>query len=141
VYPDPRARFADDTNPDRPPMPPDDPGSRWLSPNPQTPGKAGVAWVEGTGYLNLLAEWNTLNRAAATAEAAKDEDAKSPPAPGTTPPGATPAVAPPQNAPSPAAGESTGSAAGAAPAPAAPAAAPSATAVCDPLRSGRPYLI
>jgi len=28
VYPDPLARFADPTNPDRPPMPPDDPAAR-----------------------------------------------------------------------------------------------------------------
>src|SRR5215469_15895180 len=39
VYPDPRARFADPTNPDRPPMPPDDPAAYCLSPHPQRPGK------------------------------------------------------------------------------------------------------
>src|SRR5262245_39216696 len=37
VYPDGRARFADWTNPDRPPMPPDDPAAQALSPNPQRP--------------------------------------------------------------------------------------------------------
>jgi hypothetical protein len=62
VYPDPRARFADPTNPDRPPMPPDDPAAMDLSPNPQKPGKAGVGRVEGTGYLDLLAMWDTANR-------------------------------------------------------------------------------
>ena len=54
VYPDPRARFADPTNPDRPPMPPDDPAAYDLAPNPQKPPrKAGVEWVEGEGYLQL----------------------------------------------------------------------------------------
>src|SRR5437870_7947677 len=53
VYPDPRARFADPSNPDRPPMPPDDPAARALSPNPQRPRRAGVALMEGTGYLDL----------------------------------------------------------------------------------------
>src|SRR5581483_5804510 len=32
VYPDPRARFADWSNPDRPPMPPDDQAAQSLSP-------------------------------------------------------------------------------------------------------------
>jgi outer membrane protein TolC len=64
VYPDPRARFADPTNPDRPPMPPDDPAARDLSPNPQKPPhKAGIQRVEGTGYLELLALWDAHNRA------------------------------------------------------------------------------
>jgi hypothetical protein len=70
VYPDPRARFADPTNPDRPPMPPDDPAAHDLSPNPQKPGKAGVARVEGQGYLELLAAWDAQNRA----EAARASD-------------------------------------------------------------------
>ena len=63
VYPDPRARFADMTNPDRPPMPPDDPAARDLSPNPQKPGKAGVALIEGIGYMKMLEEWDAINRA------------------------------------------------------------------------------
>jgi hypothetical protein len=62
IYPDPRARFADPTNPDRPPMPPDDPAAYDLSPCPQKPGKAGVAYEEGLGYLDLLAEWDARNR-------------------------------------------------------------------------------
>ena len=49
VYPDPRARFADPTDPDHPPMPPDDPAAWALSPHPQKPGKCGVATVGGTG--------------------------------------------------------------------------------------------
>lgn len=62
VYPDPRARFADTTDPDRPPMPPDDPAARLLAPNPQTGRKEGIAWIEGTGYLNLLSFWDAQNR-------------------------------------------------------------------------------
>ncbi len=63
VYPDPRARFADDTDPDHPPMPPDDPGAAMLSPHPQNPGKAGVAEVGGHGWLTLLEKWDAENRA------------------------------------------------------------------------------
>lgn len=62
VYPDPRARFADPTNPDCPPMPPDDPAARDLAPNPQRPKKAGVAYVAGSGYLDLLAAFDAQNR-------------------------------------------------------------------------------
>ena len=49
VYPDGRARFADPTAPDRPPMPPDDELAKILSPNPQRPGRAGIFRVEGDG--------------------------------------------------------------------------------------------
>jgi hypothetical protein len=62
IYPDPRARFADPSDPDHPPKPPDDPASYDLSPNPQKPGKAGVARTEGTGYLELIAKWDKDNR-------------------------------------------------------------------------------
>src|SRR5262245_41965 len=62
--PDPRARFATGPGkPDRPQMPPDDPAAKCLSPNPQKPGKAGVGNFEGTGYLELMAEWDQENRA------------------------------------------------------------------------------
>jgi outer membrane protein TolC len=73
VYPDPRARFADPSNPDRPPMPPDDPAAHDLSPNPQKPGKAGVARTEGAGYLELLAQWDAANRAGLPAESASSQ--------------------------------------------------------------------
>jgi outer membrane protein TolC len=63
VYPDPRARFADPTDPDRPPKPPDDPATQSISPNPQKPGKAGEARIEGAGYLELLRQWDAENRA------------------------------------------------------------------------------
>src|SRR5207244_3263878 len=74
AYPDPRARFADPTNPDRPPMPPDDPAAWQLSPHPQRPGKAGVARVEGDGYLRLLEHWDALNRDLAEQEKARVEE-------------------------------------------------------------------
>jgi hypothetical protein len=61
-YADPRARFADPSDPDCPPMPPDDPAAFDLSPNPQTPGKSGIARVEGKGYLELVAKWDRENR-------------------------------------------------------------------------------
>src|SRR5262249_46226657 len=62
VYPDPKARFADPTDPDHPPQPPDDPAAYHLSPTRKKPGKAGVARVEGTGYLELIARWDRENR-------------------------------------------------------------------------------
>jgi hypothetical protein len=62
VYPDPRARFADTSDPDHPPKPPDDPAAYDLSPNPQKPGHAGIERVEGTGYLELIAKWDRENR-------------------------------------------------------------------------------
>ena len=65
VNPDPRSRYADNNNPDRPPMPPDDYAARVLSPNPQHPTyKTGVGRVDGDGYLKMLEEWNSQNRAA-----------------------------------------------------------------------------
>src|SRR5207245_286130 len=76
VYSDPRARFADSTNPDRPPMPPDDPAAWELSPHPQKPGKAGIAAVQGTGYLELLAAWDTQNRAEVATTGQKNATAK-----------------------------------------------------------------
>jgi Outer membrane efflux protein len=63
VYPDPRARFADPTNPDHPPMPPDDEATWKLSPHPQAPGYNGVGSVEGTGYLEMIQTWDAQNRA------------------------------------------------------------------------------
>ena len=64
VYPDQRARFADQSNPDRPPYPPDDYAARVLSPNPQKPTKrSGVGRVDGNGYMALLESWDSQNRA------------------------------------------------------------------------------
>jgi hypothetical protein len=65
-YPDPRARFGDSTNPDRPPMPPDDPTTQTMSPNPQRPyWRSGIGLVEGNGYLQVMKAWDAENRAQA----------------------------------------------------------------------------
>src|SRR5580704_2151932 len=73
VYADPRARFADPSDPDHPPKPPDDPAAYDLAPNPQKPGKRGIARIEGTGYLELIARWDQENR---ERKAKEEEDAK-----------------------------------------------------------------
>src|SRR5204862_3312888 len=73
VYADPLARFADPTDPDHPPKPPDDPAAYDLSPNPQKPGKAGIARIEGTGYLELIAQWDRENRERAAKEEAEEK--------------------------------------------------------------------
>ncbi len=72
IYPDPRARFADPSDPDHPPMPPDDPAAHDMSPNPQKPRKAGIERIEGTGYLELIAQWDKENRARMAEEGAKE---------------------------------------------------------------------
>lgn len=75
VYPDPRARYADAGNPDRPPFQPDDYAARVLSPNPQRPTKKdGVGRYEGTGYLDILAEWDAVNRASDPPPEPKKDD-------------------------------------------------------------------
>ncbi|HMF14326.1 MAG TPA: hypothetical protein VKE94_18545, partial [Gemmataceae bacterium] len=76
VYADPRARFADPTNPDRPPMPPDDPAAYCMSPNPQKPKHVGVQRIEGLGYLELLRAWDSENRAAREAQKAAQQAEK-----------------------------------------------------------------
>ena len=64
VYPDPRSRFADPYNPDRPPYPPDDAAARLLSPNPQHPTKkTGTGRWDGDGYFPILEQWDAANRA------------------------------------------------------------------------------
>lgn len=80
AYPDPRARFADTTDPDHPPMPPDDPAAANLAPRPQKPGKPGIARVEGTGYLDLLRLWDAQNRGTdpTIAQCAADDQALRP---------------------------------------------------------------
>jgi hypothetical protein len=81
VYPHPLSRFADPTDPDRPPMPPDDPAAWDLAPHPQRPWLKGYAYWQGTGYLELMRRWDVENRArqealereAAQAEASEGE--------------------------------------------------------------------
>jgi hypothetical protein len=83
VYPDPRARFADPTNPDRPAAPPDDDAAFKLAPHPQGPGFAGVGTVEGTGYLDAIKTWDNDNRAERTeAEGGTKPDDAAPVGPG-----------------------------------------------------------
>ena len=103
VYPDPRARFADPFNPDRPPYPPDDYAARVMSPNPQHPHKkSGVGRVDGDGYMHLLEQWDAENRAQdpAPARGAPPDRAIMPRSPYTPP---TAAAMPPTK-PDPAAG-------------------------------------
>jgi Outer membrane efflux protein len=75
VYADKRARFADPTNPDRPPMPPDDEAAWQMSPHPQKPGHhGGTSDLWGTGYLEMIKAWDAENlaeRQAAAGGAAK----------------------------------------------------------------------
>jgi hypothetical protein len=73
VYPDPRSRFADPTNPDHPPMPVDDEAAYKLNPHPQAPGRAGVGMVWGTAYLEMVKAWDAQNR---EERAAEEEKAK-----------------------------------------------------------------
>ena len=68
VYPDPRARFADPTDPDHPPMPPDDEAAWKVSPHPQQPGHSGVGNIGGTAYLEMIKLWD--EQARTTREAA-----------------------------------------------------------------------
>ncbi len=68
VYPHPLSRFADPTDPDRPPMPPDDPAAWDLSPHPQRPLLKGYKFWQGTGYLDLMRQWDQENRARMEAE-------------------------------------------------------------------------
>jgi hypothetical protein len=64
VYPDARARFADTSNPDRPPMPPDDEAAWTMSPHPQKPSHhKGVVDEWGTGYLEMIKAWDAENLA------------------------------------------------------------------------------
>jgi len=100
IYPDPRARFAEVGCPDRPAKPPDDPAAYDMSPNPQHPYKAGVARMEGTGYLNLIAMWDKENRERKTREAEEEKKKEEPPTAAEngdkakTPPGAEPKPGP-----------------------------------------------
>jgi hypothetical protein len=80
VYPDPRARYADPTNPDHPPMPTDDQAAWQLSPHPQQPGRAGVGNVSGTGWLEIMKVWDTENREQLKAAQQAEKPEAAPPA-------------------------------------------------------------
>jgi outer membrane protein TolC len=62
IYPDPRARFADPDNPDRPLKPPDDPAAAALSPDPQPRSAKKTGIFEGDVYLSYLQAWDADNR-------------------------------------------------------------------------------
>lgn len=97
VYPDPRARFGDPSNPDHPPYPPDDYAARVLSPNPQRPWKKyGAGRFEGDGYLQVMAQWDAENRARDIAESKTKDQAGAP--------GAIPGVQPREKLPPPKSG-------------------------------------
>ncbi len=73
IYPHPYARFADLTgNPDRPPMPIDDPAAWLLSPRPQKPKQIGD--FDGTGYLDVIEQFDAANRALLKMEGAETPD-------------------------------------------------------------------
>ena len=72
-YPDPRSRFASPGAQDKPPMPPDDPASMVEAPQPQKPGKQGLAYLEGGGYLELLSLWDGENRSELARRGQPDE--------------------------------------------------------------------
>jgi len=74
LMPDPRARFATVGNLDRPAMPPDDPASMAMAPNPQKPGKYGIIHSEGSGYLDLLSQFDSENRTALSAQQTLDNN-------------------------------------------------------------------
>jgi hypothetical protein len=80
VYPDPRARFADPTNPDHPCKPPDDQAAYQLSPDPQPVPLKRVAYVEGDGYMKMLEAWDAANRREKE-EREKEEGPEFPPEP------------------------------------------------------------
>jgi hypothetical protein len=73
VYPHPLSRFADPTDPDRPPMPPDDPAAWDLSPHPQRPLLKGYGYWQGTGYLDLMRKWDVENRTKLDEEKAAEQ--------------------------------------------------------------------
>jgi hypothetical protein len=74
IYPHPLSRFADPTDPDRPPMPPDDPAAWDLSPHPQRPFLKGYGYWQGTGYLELMRRWDIENRALHEAQLAEQKE-------------------------------------------------------------------
>jgi hypothetical protein len=74
VYPHPLSRFADPSDPDRPPMPPDDPAAWDLSPHPQRPLARGYRYWEGTGYLDLMRKWDEENRTKIDTELAAQKE-------------------------------------------------------------------
>jgi hypothetical protein len=57
VEPPAMARFADPTDPDRPPAPPDDYATQALATAPQWPNVRLLTPMEGTGYIDMMEAW------------------------------------------------------------------------------------
>jgi len=57
VEPPALSRFSNPYDPDRPPAPPDDHATEQLSPVPQWPDNRLIVPAEGTGYLDMLEDW------------------------------------------------------------------------------------
>src|SRR5579864_3445229 len=91
IEPPALSRYGDPYNQEFPPAPPDDYATQALSPVPQSPGHRLMVPAEGTGYQDMLENWQQRQQAAAPAPAA------------TSPPDAGPGMlpSPPPAAPSP----------------------------------------
>ena len=57
-------------------MPPDDPASHDMAPNPQKGRLVGIKYIEGDNYLDLMARWDMENRARKAEEEAKQPHAR-----------------------------------------------------------------
>ncbi|GIW88482.1 MAG: hypothetical protein KatS3mg108_2806 [Isosphaeraceae bacterium] len=100
VDPPAMSRFADYSDPDRPPAPPDDPATEALSPYPQKPHMRLLVPMEGTGYLDLL-EQGPRYEPPPPEEGKRQEAVEIPPLEGESPPpptGSTPPFGPPPGA-------------------------------------------
>ena len=78
------ARYADPYDPDTPPAPPDDYATQSLSPVPQWPYQRLLVPPEGTGYIDLMEQWQTQNTPAPTWAPGANEPVV--PQPATPPP-------------------------------------------------------
>jgi hypothetical protein len=92
IEPPAMSRFADPYDPDRPPAPPDDYASQALSPVPQAPHHRLLTPAEGTGYIDMLEQWQR-DRPASSEEPA--------PAAGSRPAAPTPPPPPGPSEPAP----------------------------------------
>lgn len=103
VDPPAMSRFADYSDPDRPPAPPDDPSTEALSPYPQKPHMRLMVPMEGTGYLDLL-EQGPRYQPPRVEEGKTENAVQIPPLEGESPPpptGGAPPFAPPPVPPLP----------------------------------------
>lgn len=66
IEPPALSRFASPYDPDQPPAPPDDRASQAMAPVPQWPDNRLIVPAEGTGYLDMLAQWQSRRPAGNT---------------------------------------------------------------------------